>query len=78
MRHIQRSTTAVLLILVLAMPAAAASRRSSRSAGFVKAVQRFVILVSSRLSPPGSVPELAPDESTMTTTDAPAKSQQLP
>ncbi len=76
MRHIQRSTTAVLLSLVLAMPAAAASRRSSRSAGIGKAVQRFVILVTSRLSPPGSAPVLAPDESIITTTDAPVKTQQ--
>lgn len=76
MRHIQRSTTAVLLVLVLAVPAEAASRRSSRSAGIVKAVQRFVILVTSRISPPGSVPELAPDESTITATDAPTKTQQ--
>jgi hypothetical protein len=74
MRHIQRSTTAVLLILVLAVPAAAASRRSSRSAAIVKAMQRFVILVTSRISPPGSAP--APDEMPATTTDAPAKTQQ--
>jgi hypothetical protein len=76
MRHIQRSTTVVLLILVLAMPAAAASRRSSRSTGIVQAMQRFVILVTSRISPPGSAPVLAPRESTVNTTSTPTKTQQ--
>ena len=76
MRHIQRSTTAVVLILTLALPAAAASRPTSRSGGLVQAVRRLVIRAISRIAPPGSTPELAPDETTLTTTDAPAKTQQ--
>ncbi|HET8773650.1 MAG TPA: hypothetical protein VFP80_07660 [Thermoanaerobaculia bacterium] len=69
MRHIQRFTTAVVLILVLATPAEAASRKSSRSLGIVKGWQRFVILVMSRISPPGSAPDLAQNEATITPTD---------
>lgn len=70
MRHIQRFTTAVVLILVLAMPAEAASRKSSRALGIVKGFQRFVILVMSRISPPGSAPDLAQNEATIPPDDA--------
>ena len=75
MRSIQRGTTAVVLVLVLAMPAGAASRSSSRSAGLVQAVKRFVIRAMSRISPPIGSPDLPTEDPTITTTDAPVRTQ---
>jgi hypothetical protein len=74
MRNIHRSATAVVLILVLAMPAGAAIR-PSRSGSFLHAVKRFMVRVVSRISPPGGVQEPTPEEPTTTTTDGPTKTQ---
>lgn len=78
MRHIQRFTAAVVLILVLATTAEAANRKSSRSIGLAKGLQRFIILVMSRISPPGSAPDLAQNETTITPTGDTVQPQPQP
>jgi hypothetical protein len=67
MRHIHRSFTAVVLILVLALPATAATTRTSRTRDFIRAAKRYIIRAISRISPPGGVQE--PEEPISTTTD---------
>lgn len=68
MRNIQKGAAAVVLILVLAMPAGAASR-SSRSGSFLQQFRRFIIRVVSRVSPPVGVSE--PEEPAPTSTMTP-------
>lgn len=68
MRSIHRVTTAVVLTVVLAMPAGAAGRLPSRGKGLVYAFKRFIIRVVSRISPPGGVSAPEPEEPTTTTT----------
>jgi hypothetical protein len=76
MRNIYRSAATVVLVLALAMPAGAASRTPG-SGGVLQAINRFIVRVMSRVSPPGGYPAPAPppDGPTTTTTDAPTKSQ---
>jgi hypothetical protein len=66
MRNTQKVAAAVVLILVIAMPAGAASR-SSRSGSFLQQFKRFIIRVASRVSPPVGSPAPATDETTGTT-----------
>ena len=68
MRSIHRVTTAVVLTVILAMPAGAAGRLPSRSKGLVYSFKRFIVRVVSRISPPGGVTEPEPEEPAPTTT----------
>lgn len=78
MRTHQRSITAVVLILTLATPAAAARRpATSRPIGIVETVKRLVFRAFSRVSPPVGSPDAPTDEPPTTTTDGPAKTQTL-
>ena len=70
MRNIRRSATAVVLVLALVTPAAAATRSPRSSSGIMEAVKRFVVRATSRVSPPGGdeapAPARLPDKTTKT------------
>jgi len=66
MRNIHRSAAAVVVILVLAVPLEAGRRPSPRSGGIMEILQRLVVRVASRISPPIGNP--APEEPAPTTT----------
>jgi hypothetical protein len=71
MRNIHRSFAAVLMFTV-AVSVGAATRTSGSPNGILQSIQRFVIRVASRVSPPGGYPTPASDP-TMTTTDPTTK-----
>ena len=63
MRKIHKSVFAVVLVLILAMPAGAAGWPSSGRGSVIQAVKRFVIGVLGRIGVPGGSPtEDEPEE----------------
>ena len=72
MRTTKRSVTAVVLVVLLAVPASAARRSTSRPGGIVQAVKRFVIRAVSRISPPIGSPVVSEEPPA----EEPVKTQQ--